>query len=249
MVLTSLENEKVKDLIKLQRKKYRDLTGTYVVEGYHLVEEAYKKGILLEVYLTEETEFPYEVSKTLVSSEVMKKISTMDTPSGIVGLCRKIGYSDIKNQMTLLNKVLLLDEIQDPGNLGTIIRSSVAFGIDMIILSENTVDLYNPKVLRATQGMYSHIPIISLNASEAIKYFKNNHFSIYGTNVVDGVDARSLSSEEKNKFCLIMGNEGNGIRKEIQELCDKNLYIPMKEEVESLNVGVACSILLYELEK
>ena len=117
----------------------------------------------------------------------------------------------------------------------------------MIILSENTVDLYNPKVLRATQGMYCHIPIISLNAKDAIDFFRKNEFTIYGTNVVDGVDARSLSAEERNKFCLIMGNEGNGIRKEIQELCDKNLYIPMKEEVESLNVGVACSILLYEL--
>ena len=247
MVITSLENDKVKDLVKLQKKKYRDLNGTYLVEGYHLVEEAYKAGILLEVYLIEEEDFPFDVPKTFVSQDVMKKISTMDTPSGIIGLCRKIGYADIKNQMTLLNKVLLLDEIQDPGNLGTIIRSSVAFGIDMIILSENTVDLYNPKVLRATQGMYCHIPIISLNAKDVIDFFRKNQFTIYGTNVVNGVDARSLSAEEKNKFCLIMGNEGNGIRKEIQELCDKNLYIPMKEEVESLNVGVACSILLYEL--
>ena len=247
MILTSLENEKIKDLVKLQKKKYRDLKGTYVVEGEHLVEEAYKKGILLEVYLTEENDISFDVPKTYVSSDIMKKISTMDTPSEIIGLCRKIGYSDIKNQMTLLNKVLLLDEIQDPGNLGTIIRSSVAFGIDMIILSENTVDLYNPKVLRATQGMYCHIPIISLNAKDAIDYFRKNDFTIYGTNVVDGVDARTLSHEEKNKFCLIMGNEGNGIRRDIQELCDKNLYIPMREEVESLNVGVACSILLYEL--
>ena len=247
MILTSLENEKVKDLIKLQRKKYRDLTGTYVVEGFHLIEEAYKAGFVLEVYMIEGEDMPLDVSVTYVSPEVMKKISTMDTPSTMIALCRKTQMSDIKNEQMLLNKVLLLDEIQDPGNLGTIIRSSVAFGIDMIILSENTVDLYNPKVLRATQGMYCHIPVLSLNAKESLNFFKKNQYMIYGTNVVDGVDARTLTEDEKKKFCLIMGNEGKGIRPEIQELCDKNLYIPMKEEVESLNVGVACSILLYEL--
>ncbi len=143
----------------------------------------------------------------------------------------------------------MLDEIQDPGNLGTIIRSSVAFGIDMIILSENTVDLYNPKVLRATQGMYCHIPIVSVDASKAITFLKNNQYHIYGTNVNNGVDARTLNKDDKEKFCLIVGNEGNGVSKEIQAMCDKNLYIPMKKEVESLNVGVACSILLYELER
>ena len=80
-------------------------------------------------------------------------------------------------------------------------------------------------------------------------FLKNNHYAIYGTNVVNGVDARTLSKEEKEKFCLIVGNEGKGVRKEIQDMCDKNLYIPMRSEVESLNVGVACSILLYELER
>ena len=249
MVITSLENDKVKSLIKLQRKKYRDLTGTYIVEGYHLIEEAYKVGVVLELFLLDGENIPFDVPTTFVSAEVMKKISTMDTPSSMIALCRKLQNSDITSNQMLLNKILLLDEIQDPGNLGTIIRSSVAFGIDMIILSENTVDLYNPKVLRATQGMYCHIPILSLNAKESILYFKNNHYKIYGTNVVNGVDASTLTKDDKQRFCLIMGNEGQGVRKEIQELCDRNLYIPMRKEVESLNVGVACSILLYELRR
>lgn len=246
MVIKSLENERIKNVLKLQKKKYRDLTKTYLVEGEHLIEEAYKVGVVQEVYLLEGEALPWDVPCTYVSREVMKKMSVLDTPSAVIAVCCKKDFSDLKNEKAL-NKILLLDEIQDPGNLGTIIRSSVAFGVDMIILSENTVDLYNPKVLRATQGMYCHIPIFSLNAKEAIDYFKKNQYIIYGTNVENGKDVRELSVSEKEKFCLIMGNEGNGIRPEIQELCDQNLYIPMKEEVESLNVGIACSILLYEL--
>ncbi len=247
MVITSLENDRIKNLVKLQKKKYRDETNTYLVEGYHLVEEAYKANFVIEIFTLEGNDISFDVPITFVSSDVMKKISTMDTPSNIVALCKKGQYA--MDTEASLNKLLLLDEIQDPGNLGTIIRSSVAFGIDMIILSENTVDLYNPKVLRATQGMYCHIPIVSVDASKAITFLKNNQYHIYGTNVNNGVDARTLNKDDKEKFCLIVGNEGNGVSKEIQAMCDKNLYIPMRKEVESLNVGVACSILLYELER
>lgn len=247
MIITSVENEKIKNLIKLQKKKYRDQTDTYVIEGYHLIEEAYKAGIVLEVFLLEEEPFSLDVPYTYITKEIMKKVSTLDTPGSIIAVCRKKKFSDMDKSKALLNKIVLLDEIQDPGNLGTIIRSSVAFGIDMILLSENTVDLYNPKVLRATQGVYTHIPIFSIRMEEAISYFKKNGYPIYGTNVINGVDVRTLEDESRNKFCLILGNEGRGLKKEIQDLCDKNLYIPMKNDVESLNVGVACSILLYEL--
>ncbi len=171
----------------------------------------------------------------------MKKISTMDTPSNVIALCKKTINKNIGK------KILLLDEVQDSGNLGTIIRSSVAFNIDTIILSENTVDLYNPKVLRGTQGMYNFINIFSMNSIDAINEIKSKNIKVYGTNVVNGVDVKSLSDEDKRSFCLIVGNEGNGVREEIQELCDCNLYIKTNENVESLNVGVACSILLYEL--
>lgn len=247
MVIKSLENEKIKNILKLQKKKYRDITKNYLVEGEHLIEEAYKAGVVQEVFLLEDETLSWDVPCTYVSHEVMKKMSILDTPSTVIAVCRKKEFSEFKNEKVTLNKILLLDEIQDPGNLGTIIRSSVAFGVDMIVLSENTVDLYNPKVLRATQGMYCHIPIISLQAKDAIDYFKKNQYVIYGTSVNNGVDVKTLAPDQKEKFCLIMGNEGNGIRKQIQELCDANLYIPMKEEVESLNVGIACSILLYEL--
>ena len=163
MVKTSVENEKIKNLCKLEKKKYRDMTNTYIVEGEHLVIEALKANVLDEIFVLEGSNFSFDVKTTEVSFEVMKKLSSMDTPINIIGLCHKNSNNEI-----LGNRVVLLDELQDPGNLGTIIRSSLAFNIDTIILSENTVDLYNPKVLRATQGMHFHINIISMPSYEAV---------------------------------------------------------------------------------
>ena len=242
MVITSLDNEKVKKYRKLQKRKYRDEYQEYIVEGMHLVLEAYKTGMLEELILEENESLPLPTPYVYVTKEVIKKISTMDTPSTVMGLWRKIPQQEVKG-----NRILILDEIQDPGNLGTIIRSAVAFGIDTIVLSENTVDLYNPKVLRATQGMFFHINIISRSAFEIIALLKNLDIPIYGTKVEYGVDVRSLSAKDKERFALIVGNEGNGVRLEVSNLCDRNLYIAMKDSVESLNVAVATSILLYEL--
>ena len=240
MVITSIENNKIKSLKKLHRKKYRDITNSYLVEGEHLVLEAYKSHCLLEVYLLESKELSLDISYTYVNGNVMKYLTTTDTPCSMIGVCRKNINSEIVG-----SRILLLDEIQDPGNLGTIIRSAVAFNIDTIVLSENTVDLYNSKVLRSAQGMNFYINIISMNSVECIELLKTRGYTIYGTNVNGGVDARRI--DKNNKFCLVIGNEGNGVRSNILELCDKNLYIKMNNNVESLNVGVACSIILYEL--
>ena len=243
MVITSLENEKVKDLVRLQQKKYRDQTGTFLVEGEHLVEEANKNGCILEVILLEGEETSFSYPTLTVSESVMKKISTLENAPNVMALCKKKLSVDIEGE-----KILILDSIQDPGNLGTMIRSSLAFGVTSIVLS-NCVDLYNPKVLRGTQGMIFYLPILMMDSKEAISIMQDRKIPVYGTSVVNGVDASKLSAEEKNHYCLIMGNEGNGLSSEILDLCDKNLYIPMGREVESLNVGVACSILLYELGK
>lgn len=242
MMITSVENERIKNLCKLEKKKYRDLTNTYLVEGEHLVIEAFKAGVLDEIFMTQGCTLDLEVKTNEVSFEVMRKLSSMDTPINIIGLCHKKSNNGI-----IGDRVVLLDELQDPGNLGTIIRSSLAFNVDTIILSENTVDLYNPKVLRATQGMHFHINIISMPSVEAVNLLKENNYLILGTNVVNGTDIRDIDDSLKERFCLIMGNEGNGVRQEIQDMCDKNLYIKTNEKLESLNVGVACSILLYEL--
>ena len=241
MVITSLENKKVKDVVKLQSKKYRDITNTFVVETEHLVEEAKKAGIIKDLFIVED-EFVDNDNTYFVTNEVMRKMSSMESPSNVLAVCEKNNSKEI-----IGDKILLIDGVQDPGNLGTIIRSSVAFGVTTIVLSHDTVDLYNPKVIRATEGMFCHINIISMNLEEAINIIKSRGIKVYGTNVVDGVSVTSIT--DKNKYALIVGNEGNGVKQNIQDLCDLNLYIPMKDNVESLNVGVACSILLYELEK
>lgn len=242
MVVTSLDNSKVKKYRKLQKRKYREEYGEYIVEGLHLILEAYKAGVLEELILEEGIDVPVPAPYTYFSSEVMSKISTMDTPSTIMGVCRKEIDDSIVG-----SRILILDGIQDPGNLGTIIRSAVAFNIDTIVLSENTVDLYNPKVLRATQGMFFHIRVVSKMALEVISMLQNLDIPVYGTSVLNGVDVRSLELDEKKSFALIVGNEGNGVRDEILAVCNKNLYIEMNKNVESLNVAIAASILLYEL--
>ena len=241
MIITSLNNPTIKEISKLKNKKYRDLTNTYLVEGDHLVEEAYKNNLLIKIILLEDTICNYDIEKIYVTKEVMKKLTELDTPNKIIGIVKK------NTPLPIGNKILILDNIQDPGNLGTIIRSSLAFNIDTIILTEDSVDLYNPKVLRATQGMIFNINIVVMTIDEVINYLKKTDITIYGTDVTGGVEADSLNQDEKKNFILIMGNEGSGVRREVSTLVDKNLYIPMNKKVESLNVGVATSILLYEM--
>ena len=241
MIITSLDNDNVKKWKKLCKKKYRDEFGIYLVEGEHLVEEAYKSGVLDKVIVLDGESYSYD-NIIYVSYEVMKAISSLDTPNRIMGVCKKKESSELVGK-----RYLLLDGVQDPGNLGTIVRSAVAFNIDTIVLSDDTVDLYNPKVLRSTQGMIFHTNIIECDLVDVINKLHSNDITVFGTDVNNGIDARELSDLDKTSFALVMGNEGNGVRKEIKELCDKNLYINMNENVESLNVGVATSILLYEL--
>ena len=241
MIITSLDNDNVKKWKKLCKNKYRDEFGIYLVEGEHLVEEAYKSGVLDKVIVLDGEDYSYN-NIIYVSYEVMKAISSLDTPNKIMGVCKKKESSEL-----LGKRYLLLDGVQDPGNLGTIVRSAVAFNIDTIVLSDDTVDLYNPKVLRSTQGMIFHTNIIERDLVSVIDELHNMGITVYGTDVNNGIDARELSILDKTSFALVMGNEGNGVRREVKELCDKNLYINMNENVESLNVGVATSILLYEL--
>lgn len=244
MVITSMDNEKIKKYKKLKKRKYRDEYDEFIVEGMHTVIEAFKCGLVIEVILEEDEALPLECPYVYVTKDIISKISTMDTPSTVMALCKKPEDKDIIGK-----KILLLDEIQDPGNLGTIIRSAKAFNIDTIVLSENSVDLYNPKVVRATQGMLFHINIIKRDLETAITIIKNMNIPVYGTNVNYGMDVSSLTKKDKKAYALIVGNEGNGVRNDISMMCDRNLYITMNDSVESLNVGVAASILLYELGK
>lgn len=239
MIITSLNNPTIKEISKLKNKKYRDLTNTYLAEGEHLVEEAYKNNILIKIILLEDTICNYDIEKIYVTKEVMKKLTELDTPNKIIGIVKK------NTPLPIGNKILILDNIQDPGNLGTIIRSSVAFDIDTIVLSPNTVDIYNPKVIRSTQVMIFYTNIITLELKEFINEIKTKNYTIFGTNVRNGKNIKEITLPEK--FALVLGNEGQGVSKEIESLCDDNIYIKMSSKCESLNVSVATSILLYEV--
>lgn len=242
-MITSLDNKEIKKYASLKQKKYREQEKMFLVEGEHLIKEAEKANILQKVILTENKEIDTSTDVLYVSKEVMKKLSSLDTPPEMIGICEIK-----KEEKTLGDKLLILDDIQDPGNLGTIIRSAMAFNIDSIILSENTVDLYNPKVVRATQGLSFHINTVRCDIKEKINELRNNNYEIYVTNVEDGEEIKNIKTIPK-KLALVMGNEGNGVSEEIKKLGDKNIYIKTNPLVESLNVGVATSILLYELDK
>ena len=243
MLITSVDNKKIKKYVSLKNSKDRKKEGLFLVEGMHMCYEANKNNLLVDLLVLENTDisFSYPFEITYITSNVLKKVSSLTNPTTVIGVC-KIN----KNDTIIGEHILLLDDVQDPGNIGTIIRSSKAFNVDTIILSTNSVDIYNDKVLRSTQGMIFNMNIIYGDLLSIIPNLRDNGYMILGTNVNDGVDVRSIKVD---KYALVMGNEGQGVKPEIQDMCDKNLYINMNRDCESLNVAVATSILLYEINR
>jgi len=239
MLITSVNNDRVKELVRLKEKKYRDKVNLFFVEGYDIVSEAYKNGVIKELYVLDGVECFMDVPITYVSIDVMKKISDMESVSEYYAVCYK------KEELDVGNKLIILDGIQDPGNLGTIIRSAVAFNFDTIVLSKNTVDLYNPKVIRSTKGMLFNMNIIVRDLVEFISDLDG--YVIYGTDVVNGIDVRNVDVSER--IGIVIGNEGRGISLTVRKLCDRFMYIDMNSMCESLNASVAASILMYEVNK
>ncbi len=238
-VITSPSNSKVKYWSSLLQKKYRDSEGVYLVEGEHLVLEAIRKNLVVEIIACEDFKINYLGDIYYVTYDILKKISKVETPQKVMAVVRKKEFSIIGN------KILLLDRIQDPGNLGTIIRSAVAFNVDTIILSEDSVDLYNEKVIRSTEGMLFNLNILRKDLKTFIPKLKEDNYKIVGTRLTSGMKVKDYIFPKR--IALVMGNEGNGISSEVLSLCDDFVYIPMNESCESLNVGVAASILMYEM--
>ena len=234
MKISSKDNPLVKYLVRLyENKKERDESNKFIVEGYNLVSEAKKQGLLDKVFsIKEEDDYKDAI---IVTQDIIKKITNTVTPEGIIAICNK------KKDLNLGNKVLYLGSLQDPGNIGTLLRSAVAFNFDTVVLDE-CVDLYNPKVIRASQGAIFYLNILSNSLSE----LKSLGYKIIGTEMF-GTALNNYKSND-SKLVLILGNEGHGVRSEYLEFSDINLTIPMNS-IESLNVGVAGSILMYELNK
>ena len=240
MVITSVNNDHIKELIKLKDKKYRDSSNLFLVETSHLVLEANKLGLVKELILVKDELFPLDVDTIYVSCEVMKKLaSTSSIPKVMAVVYKK------SEDINIGKRILVLDNIQDPGNLGTIIRSAVAFNIDTIVLSNDTVDLYNPKVVRASQGMMFHVNIFRSDIIKFINELKNKGYKIVGTKVTNGHDVRN--AKIYSRFALVIGNEGRGISEDVLLMCDEYLYIRMNDNCESLNASVAASIIMYEI--
>lgn len=237
MIYTSTSNEKIKNIKKLQNKKYRDQKNLFIVEGEHLVKEAFSLSRLELLIVEENYDIDIDIPKMIVSGRVMKYLSELETPTHYLGVVKK------NNNNFIGKRIIALDGVQDPGNLGTIIRSSVAFNFDTILLSKDCVDTYNSKVLRATQGMILKVNIIRCDLCEVLS--KLDNYKIYGTSVVNGKNIKDV--KEKNNIVVVMGNEGTGVTNEVQELCNDFIYIPMNKNCESLNVAVASSIIMHEL--
>ena len=241
MIYTSTENKKIKDIKKLNNKKYRTSAGKFLVEGEHLVLEAFKTGYLETLIIEQDESFSLDIDTMQVSKDVIRYVSELETSVNILGVCKIPKLKDIGN------RVLALDGVQDPGNLGTIIRSSVAFGIDTILISNETVDVYNSKVIRASQGLIFHINIIRTDLFSTLLDLKKESYHIISTRLTDGKLISKIVINDK--FAIIMGNEGSGVSEKISKISDSYVYIPMNGLCESLNVGVATSIILYELNK
>ncbi len=236
MYIESIHNPHVKEWVKLKEKKYRDEQNLFLVEGEHLILEAKKKNCIKEIISSDqnlEADF-------YVPEMIMKKISSQVTPVARIAVCYKLEEKELKK------KVLVLDGIQDPGNLGTMIRSAVAFCFDSIIISMDTVDVYNEKVIRSSQGMIFHINILRRNLLDFMQENKEK-YSILITDVRIGENIRDIKNKEP--FMLVIGNEGNGVTKEIQDFHTHFVKLKMNRACESLNAAVAASILMYELSE
>ena len=242
MIINSVDNKKIKYIKKLKESKFIEKEKKFIVEGEHLVLEALKHGYLLEVIKTNDYDKEFDIDTIIVSDSVMKKISSMTTACDVIGVCKLIDESK-----DLGNKIILLDGVQDPGNVGTIIRSALAFNFNTVVLNSCCAKKYNDKVIRATQGMIFNVNVINKDFSNFIPKLKENGYLVYGTNVIDGIPIKSL--KKSDKIAIIMGSEGKGISENISKLVDKNIYIKMNSNCESLNVAVATSIILYELDK
>ena len=233
MIITSLKNEKVKYWYNLRNKKFRDQERRFLIEGDHLINEAKNQNLVIETISIVDKNADYFVTK-----EIMEKISEQKSISYNAAVVRFI------KEDSITGNVLILDGVQDPGNLGTIIRSCIAFGVSNIILSDNSVDLYNSKVIRATEGMIFNINVLRRNLIEFIPIVKNLGYKIIGTDVKNGINIKNINKEN---IAIAMGSEGKGLSDDVKNMCDNFVYIKMDNACESLNVGVATSILLYEV--
>ena len=243
-IITSKANSVVKNAKKLHQKKYRK--SAYLIEGWHLFEEAVQAGVTiekvfaLESYRDQLVAFPQTI---WVSEEILLDLADTQTPQGIVAVIQKeeVGLPDLHQ-----GKFLFLEDVQDPGNVGTMIRTADAAGFTGVIVSDKSADIYSLKTLRSMQGSHFHLPIYRMSSQALLKETKEAGISVLATTLSkDSVDYRELPPIEN--FVLVMGNEGQGISPLMAENADQLVHISMKGQAESLNVAIAAGILIFHL--
>ncbi|MCA1021852.1 TrmH family RNA methyltransferase [Halobacillus litoralis] len=243
-MLTSLQNAKVKNWKKLHKRKYRNQTGTFLVEGFHLVEEVMKSGwTVKELIVREETEvtLPDDIPYTIVSRDVFAAVAETETPQGVAAVVAKEDYTFTPGSLTLM-----LDAVQDPGNIGTLIRTADAAGFDQVIVGTGSVDIFNDKVIRASQGSLFHLPVLTGDLTDYVGELKDQGVEIWASTLENAASYKELPIPEK--AALVVGNEGSGISEELVEAADQQVYIPIYGQAESLNAAIAGAVLMYHLK-
>lgn len=235
MKITSLQNNFVKHLIKLQRKKYRDEHQEFLVEGAHLLQELKKTDL---EYKTIGLSDAYDVE---ITTHIADKISSSKSGYTEFALVKQTKF-DSKHGA----RNLVLDDVQDPGNVGTMIRTAHSFGFDAVFLSKGSADHLNEKVIRASQGAIFHIPIVRGDLLEYLPLMKEDGLDIFVTNLSE--EAKPLSDVHSEQFALVMGSEGQGVSNKVLNLATEEIIIETSH-FDSLNVGVAAGILAYHFKK
>lgn len=252
--ITSVHNQHVKDWRKLQTRKGRKKFGTYLLDGWHLVQEAGQSNTkLLALIATPEeladhNDIVARFSEVFeVTPEIMKVITETSTPQGIAAVV-KIPDTHVIPHQPITGAWLFLDRIQDPGNVGTMVRTADAAGFTGVVASSQTADFFSPKVIRSMQGSQFHIQLVEGDLKKWINDFKSSDLPVYGSELNPAAKSYLDVHPGKN-FALIMGNEGQGMDKDLLNLTTDNLFIPMPGKAESLNVAVSAGILMFQLNQ
>ena len=253
-VISSKDNDFIKHVKKLKDKKYRDINQEFVIEGIKLIREAIEENadikqiIICDNCLNSDVipkELMYEIAKyecVYVTEKIFRTITDVNTPQGLLAI---IGRNSTENEINYNQDIIVaLDDIQDPGNLGTILRTVDSIGLNQILVSKGTADCYNPKVVRSTMGAIFRVKIIECdNLTKTLQEVRNHQYKVIVTSLQT---ENSVYDIKYNKKVVVMGNEANGVSAEIQNLADEKIKIPMLGKTESLNASVATGIVLYE---
>lgn len=237
-MLNSLNNPRVKKWLKLRQKKYRMIDKLFIIEEEHLIEEAQCASLLDTILILENEKniFDFDCVE-YISKEIMQKLSSNTS------LNKYIAIAKFPTNQLESNRILLLDGIQNPGNMGTILRSAYSFGFNQVLLSKGCVDITNEKVIQASQGALFYLDIKEV---DLVEWIKNSDFPVYATGFENSIELKEV--EKTSKLAIVLGNEGNGVSEEVIKVCRKIVNIKMKQ-FDSLNVGIAAGICMYELQE